>query len=76
MKAMLPAYRTRGTEWLQYLETSSRARGAIPTADMLSDGVSVAKCDTKLALNAGAHANPPSPIVFPGFFPRRIPRSL
>lgn len=34
------------------------ARGAIPTADMLSDDVSVAKCDTRLALNAAAHANP------------------
>ena len=51
---------------------SSLARGAIPTADMLSDDGSVAKCDTRLTFNAGVHANPPLSIVFPSLFLREF----
>jgi len=51
---------------------SSLARGAIPAADMLNDDVSVAKFDTRLAVNTGAHANPPLPIVFPTLFLRQF----
>ena len=58
----------------RYLVTTvpgnSVARGAIPSADMLSDDDSVAKCDTKLTLDARFHANPHLPVGFPSLFVR------